>query len=273
MPIMPMPKGCVTDVSAGHHVFPCAGISYDVEIPAACAAGGCGLVLDVHGLTMNAAQEDKATGMRALGNQHGYVIVQPSAPGTPPSWNQLTDAPPMFAFVSDTATALVTNPKRAHVMGFSQGGGMTWRMVCQHADFFASASPLSGIAGCEFAAPNVPSREVPMLQVHGHKDNIVSFPNTAVPQRDAALAYWHDGAGSVFQMDATHKATRSLTAAGTPFEFWEHDYVAGNAFLGGHCSPGGADIGPSPFQFGCQDMNTFIYGQIVMQFFIAHPMS
>jgi poly(3-hydroxybutyrate) depolymerase len=270
---VPMPKGCVTSVAAGHHVFACdGGVTYDVEIPAACAAGGCGVVLDIHGYTMNAAQEDTATGMRALGTQHGYVVVQPSAPGVPASWDQATHTPLIFAFVSDVATALLTDPKRAHVMGFSQGGGMTWRMVCAHAAFFASASPMSGILGCEFVAPNVPSREVPVLQVHGHKDNVVSFPSVAVPLRDGALAYWGDGAGVVFDSNATHKATRYLTAAGTAFEFWEHDYAAGSAFLGGHCSPGGADVGPSAFQFGCADPSQFNYGQVVMAFFIAHPL-
>jgi len=248
------------------------GVTYDVEIPALCAAGGCGVVLDVHGYTMNAAQEDTATGMRALGTQHGYVVVQPSAPGVPASWDQATHTPLIFSFVSDVATALLTDPKRAHVMGFSQGGGMTWRMVCAHADFFASASPMSGILGCEFTAPNVPSREVPVLQVHGHKDNVVSFTSVAVPLRDGALAYWGDGAGVVFDSNATHKATRYLTAAGTPFEFWEHDYSAGSAFLGGHCSPGGADVGASPFQFGCADAGQFNYGQVAMAFFLAHPL-
>ena len=268
-----MPVGCVTDVSAGHHVFACAsGISYDVEIPAACTAGGCGLILDIHGYSMNAAQEDLATGMRALGDQDGYVVVQPNAPGSPPAWDQPTHVPPMFAFVSDVATAFGTNPKRAHVLGFSQGGGMTWRMVCSHADFFASASPLSGIEGCEFFPPNVPSREVPLVMVHGTQDNIVSFTSIAVPLRDAALTYWADGTGVVFAMDAGHTATRYLTAAGTPFEFYQHGYTAGSAFLGGHCAPGGADMGPSPFQFGCEGTGQFVYGQVVMSFFIAHPM-
>jgi polyhydroxybutyrate depolymerase len=269
----PMPKGCITDVSAGHHLFPClGGISYDVEIPPACAAGGCGLVVDMHGYTMNAAQEDLATGMRAQGDQHGYVVVQPNAGGVPPSWDQLTDAPAVFAFLTDAATALSTDPKRAHVMGFSQGGGMTWRLVCSHADFFASASPMSGIEGCEFIAPDAPTREVPLLMVHGHKDNLVNFTSVAIPLRDAALAFWKYGAGSVFAMDAAHTATEYQTAAGTVFEFWEHDYTAGSAILGGHCSPGGSDVGPSPLQFGCQDKGEFDYGQTVMAFFIVHPM-
>lgn len=270
---MPMAKGCVTDVSAGHHVFPCdGGINYDVEIPASCVAGGCGLVLDMHGLTMNAAQEDAGTGMRVRGQQHGYVVVQPNAPGIPASWDQATHVPLVFAFISDVATALATDPKRAHVMGFSQGGGMTWRMICAHADFFASAAPLAGVFGCEFVPPNAPSREVPTLQLHGHKDNILNFAVYAIPERDAAIKFWKHGAGTVIEKDAGHTATRYVTAAGTPLELWEHDYSAGSIIIGGHCFPGGSDVGSSPFQFGCQETGTFVVGGLAMEFFMAHPM-
>ena len=268
-----MPVGCVTDVSAGHHVFACdGGISYDVEVPTVCASGGCGLIIDIHGFTMNADQEEAATGMQVRGNDNGYVVIQPTAPGTPHSWDQAAHAPLVFSFVQDASTAFATDAHRAHVMGFSQGGGMTWRMVCAHADFFASAAPLSGLAGCEFSGANVPSREVPVVMVHGHLDNVVSFTGIGIPQRDAALAYWNDAAGVVFDTDAAHTATRYLTPSGTPFELYEHDYTAGSPILGGHCSPGGSDVGASPFQFGCQQSGTFVYGAVAMQFFLDHPL-
>jgi hypothetical protein len=269
---VPMPKGCLTDVSAGHHVFPCAGgLTYDVDVPPACAAGGCGLVLDMHGYTMNADSENAGTDMRAHGQQHGYVVVQPTAQLLT-GWVQATDAPSVFAFVADAAAALATDPKRAHVLGFSQGGGMTWRMICDHADFFASAAPLSALTGCEWSPPLAPTREVPTLQVHGHKDSVLAFSVYGIPERDAALAFWKDGAGAVIETDAGHTATRYLSPSGTPFEFWEHDYAAPNALFGGHCFPGGTDVGPGLTQFGCADANTFAVGAVAMAFFVAHPM-
>src|SRR5262245_55004857 len=174
--------GCVDSLPAGHHELPCdGGIVYDVEVPAACTSQPCGLIVDMHGFTMNGDSEDANTGMRALGQQHGYVVVQPTAPGTPPGWTQSTDAPLVFAFLQDVAIVLGTDPKRAHAMGFSQGGGMTFRMVCAHADFFASVSPIGAITGCEFSGANTPSEEVDILQVHGHDDVIVDFDAVAVP--------------------------------------------------------------------------------------------
>ena len=268
----PPPPLCAADISVGHHVFTCdGGIKYDVEIPPSCAVAGCGLVVDIHGFTMNADLENKGTQMQALGKKNSYIIIQPTAPGLPASWDQTTHAPLVFAFVEGLGAALAADPKRIHAMGFSQGGGMTWRLLCAHADYFASASPLGGLAGCEFTGANVPGQEIPILQVHGRKDAVVNFQSIALPQRDAALAYWMNGPGVVLEDDGMHKATRYTTAAGTRFELWEHDYVAGSFILGGHCFPGGIDKGASPFQFGCTAAGTFIYGELAMQFFLDHP--
>ncbi|HEY5947201.1 MAG TPA: hypothetical protein VIV40_16975 [Kofleriaceae bacterium] len=94
----------------------------------------------------------------------------------------------------------------------------------------------------------------------------------AIPQRDAALRYWTDDAGILVEMDGGHTVTRYVSPSGTPLEFWEHDYAAGSFVLGGHCFPGGTDIGPSPLQFGCADEDTFVVGERVMRFFLDHPM-
>jgi poly(3-hydroxybutyrate) depolymerase len=64
---------------------------------------------------------------------------------------------------------------------------MTLRLLCTHADFFASGAPIGALEGCEFEGANAPSEEVDILQVHGHSDAVVSFDAVAIPQRDAIL--------------------------------------------------------------------------------------
>jgi poly(3-hydroxybutyrate) depolymerase len=271
--------GCLKDVSAGHHEVGCdGGITYEVEIPAACTQGPCGLVVDMHGYTMNADSEDENTGMRALGQQHGYVVVQPTAPKDGfqlPSWDQPAHAPLVHKFLADLAASLPIDPKRIHAMGFSQGGGMTLRLMCGHADFFASVAPIGGLAGCEMSGQNTPSEEVDILQVHGHTDAIVSFPNVAVPQHQNILGAWPFGQPAVLEEDAGHKATRWTTPTGTVHEFWEHEYEtsAQVLFVGlkGHCVPGGNDFDGSPAGYSCENTGTFVFGQLAMAFFLAHP--
>lgn len=272
-------QGCLQDLTAGHHEVSCeGGIAYDVEIPDACPGGGCGLVVDIHGYTMTGDSEDENTGMRALGQAHGYVVVQPTAPTDAlglPSWDQATHAPLVHRFVADVADALVVDRTRVHAMGFSQGGGMTFRLLCDHADLFASGAPIGALAGCPFEGAESPSEEVDIMQVHGRKDAVVSFDAIAIPQRDDALAAWPFGAPEVFEEDDMHRATRWTTSGGTTFELWEHDYTtsAEVAFFAieGHCVPGGEDFDGIPAGYSCEDEGTFVFGDLAMAFFEAHP--
>lgn len=267
-------NGCITDTTAGHHAFTCDGIAYDVSVPPNCASG-CGLILDVHGATMDATMEDANTNMRALGAQHGFVVVQPNANPAPPasSWNPLTDDAKVFAFLQGALAAWTIDPKRVHMTGFSQGGMMTFRFLCKHADVFASMAPAAG-DGCTFTPGDTPSREVPVLYMHGTKDALISFLGGAIPQRNEVVAGWQMGPGQVIASDPAYTRTRYTSPSGTPFEFLQHDYAATSFVLGGHCYPGSADPGNAKgqlFPFGCVGPDAFTWGDEVMKFFLAHP--
>ena len=288
------PTGCVTDVTAGHHSFSCDSITYEVEIPSACTSGGCGVVFDVHGATMTAAAQDKSTGLRATAGALGYVVVQPTAPlvlSSYHSWTPATDDPKVWTFLQQTVTALLINPKKIHFTGFSQGGAMTYRMLCAHADVLASVAPVAAADGqtfgtvsppfvldCAFTGSALPSRQVPILQMHGTADALVPF-SKATQQRDAAVSAWALGAPVTVTTNAKFVHTRYTSASGTVVEFLQHDYVAPTNlvyYLGGHCLPGGQDLPTSSIPsatmyFSCSEPTGFSWGQMVMQFFVAHP--
>jgi polyhydroxybutyrate depolymerase len=271
------PQGCITKVSAGQHRFSCDGLAYDVMVPAACAAGGCGLVLDVHGATMSAAIEDSNTNMRALGTQKGFVVVQPNALPAPPlqmtNWNPATDDDKVLALVKLARTVFQIDAKRVHMTGFSSGGAMAFRILCKHADAFASIAAAAG-PGCTFAAGDMPSREVPLLYMQGTRDKLENYQSSAIPQRDKIIAGWKMGPGAAVAGDAKYKRTRYTSPSGTAFEFIQHDYVASAFLLGGHCYPGSSDPGNAQGQmmpFGCTGTTAFAWGEEAMAFFLAHP--
>lgn len=274
----PAPDGCFSATSAGHHAFDCDGIRYEVEVSSACALGGCGLIFDVHGATMDAAEEDANTNLRALGSAAGYVVVQPTAPRAAigPSWDPARDDPRVFSFLELTMRAMRIDPDRVHFTGFSQGGFMTWRMLCQHADLFASVAPAAACGTlfphCSFSGADRPSREIPVLYVHGRGDIIVS--GCAAAQRDAVVAGWSMTMDTVVSMDADHTWSRWRSPSGTPFEFVDHDWSAYSYLLRGHCLPGSTDIGTDRFGtngYACLDSNAVNWGQEVLAFFQAHP--
>lgn len=277
----PVPDDCITDVTAGHHVYMCSDLAWDVEIPVQCLDAPCGMIFDVHGLTMSADMQDANTDMRARGREHGYIVVQPNAQPAPPaaSWNPDVDDGKVFDFMQRTAAAFHVDPDRWHVTGFSQGGFMSWRFVCAHADVLASAAPGAAcgndfpIADCQFTADEAPSEPIDILYMHGTADVVVGYA-CAQPRRDAVIAHFGLGEGELVEQDDDHRWTR-YTGDGMVFEYLEHDYSGVSLLAGGHCFPGSDDtVGELPGQiapFACQGPDAFVWGEVVMQFFVDHP--
>ena len=263
------------NVSAGTRDYPCDGLRYRATIPASCLTAACGLIFDVHGFTMSAEMQEANTKLSARGPGRGFIVVQPSANPAPPlaSWTPGSDDDKVFATVELFARVFHTDPKRLHFTGFSQGGAMTWRMLCRHADAWASVAPAAE-GGCPFTSSNRPSREVPTLYLFGTLDSIVSYPGTAVPQRNAVVSGWGMSGPVTVAADAGYSRVRYTSDAGTPFEYVTHQYTGTCLVaIGGHCFPGSTDPGTATGQtcsFRCNGMNGFDWGTEVLEWFDSH---
>jgi poly(3-hydroxybutyrate) depolymerase len=170
---------CDTDLPQGFFQVSCENMSFDVSFPGICPDGGCGLIVDVHGYTGSGATAESHTGMHALGNEAGYVVVQPNNPKQ--SWDHTTDDDRIRSFLDRLIDGLALDRNRIHFGGFSQGGTMTWRFICDHSDLIASASPAAAGAtymddfpdpsiSCDFDVEGSPAHEVDILYVHGRSD-------------------------------------------------------------------------------------------------------
>lgn len=282
----PVPKGCVTDVSAGDHVFTCNGLKVDARVPAACEAPGCGLILELHGDTGNGLLMDGHVTLRDRGATSGFVVVAPTGPpfggGQPGStWSSAND-PSLVDIVQTFATVFRVNKKKVHVAGFSRGGFVTWRLLCDHADLFASASPGGagegsgfGEATC-FSQGRAPSRKIPILLLMGQTDASVGYASmTAI--RDAAVkAYGVTGPKTLAQ-DANYRHDQWTGADGAIFETLDHAYETVSpgpwASAKGHCIPGSTTDPQAPqYAIPCKLPNAFVWGEEIMKFFLAHPM-
>lgn len=279
-PVASAPKklACITARASG--TVECDGLRYEVMVPKACETRSCGVVLDIHGLSMSARMEDANTGMRALGEKYGYVVIQPSANPAPadrsfglpdpkmPIWLPDIDEARIYAFLEHAVDKLAIDRDRVHMTGFSLGAMMTLRIFCKHADTFASIAPASGAKGCAFDAHEMPSRQAPILYLHGHADQLVPF-YSGKELRDRIVRAW--------QMRPISPATgvRYESPSGVVFEFVEHALSSKyRADLGGHCVPGSHDAGDAPGQklsFACEGPSPFVWGELVMDFFRAHP--
>jgi len=290
---MPVDDACFPHPAAGHSSYTCNGVAFDVEVPAQCIVGGCGIILDIHGLTMSGLMEDANTELRTRGGAAGFVVIQPSATPAPPqsSWTE-SDEPKVFDILTRAIAVYGIDPDRVHVTGFSQGGFMTWRFLCAHADVLASVAPAAAAsncasaggagpiqAACSFTGQELPSRKLSILYMHGRADeNYIPF-SCAQPQVDAIASAWSLHADGVVSSGAGYTRTRWSDASVT-VELLAHDYTStaqvpfvSASELQGHCFPGSNDPGTQPgqlFSFRCEQPAGFMWGDEIVQFFLAH---
>ncbi len=286
--VPPMPSGCITDVAAGDHVFTCGGLRVDARVPAACGAPGCGLILVLHGDTGSGLLMDEHVKLRDLGDQHGYVVVAPSGPpfgqGLPGgTWHAENDAT-LIDIVDQFTGVFRVDPKKVHVTGFSRGGFVTWRLLCDHADRFASAAPAGagdganfGEATC-FSQGRAPARDLPILFLMGRTDVSVGY-GAMVQIRDAAIAQYGATGPQVLVQDGAYVHGRWTGAAGQTgvIETLDHAYETVDpgpwSDARGHCIPGSAMDPQAPqYAIPCKLPNAFVWGDKVMEFFLAHPL-
>ncbi|HEY0195331.1 MAG TPA: alpha/beta fold hydrolase [Kofleriaceae bacterium] len=284
----PVAAGCITDVSAGDHAFTCGGLQVDARIPAACEAAGCGLILELHGDTGSGLLMDGHTNLRALGAQHGYIVIAPSGPPygggeAGSTWHATNDAT-LVDMVRQFAAVFRVDARKIHVTGFSRGGFVTWRLLCDHADLFASAAPAGagdgtsfGEATC-FTPGRTPSRHIPILFMMGRTDQSVGYASM-VKIRNAALTAYATPAPNAPQiLDQDASYTHNRWASGDALiETFDHAYqtVADGPFgdAQGHCIAGSTSDPYAPqYAIPCKLPNAFIWGEQVMAFFVAHPM-
>jgi polyhydroxybutyrate depolymerase len=158
------------------------------------------LLLDIHGLTSNAAQESAYTAGSAA-EKAGYFLVFPE--GLEASWNagdccggsaakNVDDVGYLVALVGEVARQLCVDKKRVYATGMSNGGFMSHRLACEAANVFAAVAPVAGMLGIPPATCK-PSRPVPVLHFHGKADAIVPYEGGGIvgvhPFRSARASF------------------------------------------------------------------------------------
>ncbi len=283
----PVAAGCITEVTTGDHVYSCGGLMVDVRIPAVCQAPGCGLILELHGDTGTGLLMDAHVKLRDLGAQRGYIVVAPTGPpyggGQPGStWHDTNDAT-LIDLVTQVMTVFRVDDRKIHVTGFSRGGFVTWRLLCDHADLFASAAPAGAGNGAGFGEDTcfetgrAPSRKLPILFLMGRTDVSVGYAAMQTI-RDAAIANYAATGPNVLVTDPGYTHNRWSGPNGAVIETFDHAYETVTpgpwSSARGHCIPGSAMDPQAPqYAIPCKQPNAFVWGEQVMDFFVAHPKS
>ncbi len=155
--------------------------SYDPDSPAP-------LVVLLHGYTGSGAGTEAYVRLRPLAEEFGFLYAYPD--GTLDRigsrfWNAtdaccnffnsgVDDSGYLRDFVDAVAAQCNVDPRRVYFVGHSNGGFMSYRMACDHADVVAA---IASLAGATFFEPSdcTPSEPVHVLQIHGTADGVINY--------------------------------------------------------------------------------------------------
>jgi polyhydroxybutyrate depolymerase len=162
------------------------------------------LLIVMHGLYLDPAAEEAASGLDAVADSQDVALAYPAGIGG--SWNAGNCCGDAHAQRTDDVGFLVrivqlvqqTRPidlDRVYLAGFSNGGMMALKAECDRPDVFAAAVSVSGT----LQAPCSGLRPVDAMMIHGERDTTVPYrgqklskflgvPLTAVPEAAARLA-------------------------------------------------------------------------------------
>jgi len=171
------------------------------------------LIVLLHGFGSSPAVVESYFGLESLADTYDFLYVAPG--GTPDTngtlyWNATDACCDFDGAGTDHSTALLqlvqhvqdtysVDPARIYFVGHSNGGFMSYRMACDHADVVAAVVSL---AGATWSDPTrcAPSAPVSVLQIHGTADTTITyadgvFGGRAHPGALATAAAWasYDG--------------------------------------------------------------------------------
>lgn len=189
----------------------------DVHVPPSYRKGTpAPLLVLLHGYSASGELQAKYLGIQAATDAAGMLFVAPD--GTTnvigmKFWNatdaccakgrdQVDDSTYLLAVIDQVKAEYDVDPNRVFVVGHSNGGFMSYRMACDHADVIAAIVSLEG-ATYEDPADCTPSEPVSTLEVHGTADETIAYDGGEIlgrtyPGAEQTVATWaaYDGCSS-----------------------------------------------------------------------------
>jgi polyhydroxybutyrate depolymerase len=152
------------------------------------------LVVNLHGYTNTGAVQEAYFQLAPLAESREFLYAYPTGTSDAfgnPFWNAtdaccdlfnsgVDDAAYLLELIRQIRLQLNVDVWRVHFVGHSNGGFMSYRMACDHADVVAS---IGSLAGATFLDPAdcTPVTPVHVLQVHGTNDATIGYNGGSVP--------------------------------------------------------------------------------------------
>ncbi|MDS9470174.1 PHB depolymerase family esterase [Paracoccus sp. MBLB3053] len=273
----PVPEALPLGASFKTDRFTCqpGARDYLTYVPASASKGAKGLVLMLHGCTQTNADFAIGTGMNALAEQHGFVVVYPQqsrGDNAQSCWNWFSPAdqrrgrgePAILAGIAThVAKTHGIRPAETFVAGLSAGAAMAVILGQTYPEVFAAVGTHAGLAhgiardvpsafaamaGSAFAEPQRPAERspIPTIIFQGSADLTVNPANADRIARDVLSA---GPEVTLFETATSHQNGRNYVRETTTasdgtvlMEYWKIDGL-GHAWSGGN--PSGSYVDPT----------------------------
>jgi polyhydroxybutyrate depolymerase len=154
--------------------------SYRVHIPSGLdRTRPAPVVLSMHGLYSTSQQQQAISGWDQTSNTYKFVVAYPQ--GYNNRWNvvgfnpTIDDTGFLKAVVDHLSARVRIAPNRIYLSGISLGGGLSHRMACEQADYYAAAAPFVFHLWSSPTLACNPSRAIAVTEYAGLDDTLVRY--------------------------------------------------------------------------------------------------
>jgi len=214
------------------------------------------LVLNLHGYTSNADQQQLYTQMNTTADANDFLVVYPN--GIANYWNAFGAGADDVKFLD----SLIERIKRSHKIdtrciyscGMSNGGFMSYTLACQLSHKIAAIASVTGVLSNSSQQNCALSHKMPVMQIHGTADPTVNY-QTGVANAmgvEQTLNFWIDTNNCVLNQDTINVPNTNTTDGCTAqlIRYRQCDALSEVYFYkivgGGHTWPGAFPIAAGP---------------------------
>lgn len=156
--------------------------------------GNYPLVLNLHGLTSNASQQELYSAFNSVSDDNNFIVCYPN--GVNSSWNSgfetgVDDVGFINELLDRLETEYAIDKQRIYSTGMSNGGFMSYKLACEMTDRLAAIASVTGSMVKSELEACTPSRPIPVMQIHGTADDVVPYNGSSqLVAVETLVEYW-----------------------------------------------------------------------------------
>ncbi len=200
---------------------------FEVHVPPGSGKAPAPLLILLHGFSVDGAIQEAYFELTPVADEHGMLYVH--LDGTVNAvgarfWNatdaccdprdHVDDTAYIEAVITDVKSRYHVDPDRVFLVGHSNGGFMSYRMACDHADEIAAIVSLAGATWADSSRCR-PSEPVAILEIHGTADRTIYYGGGTIlrsryPSAEQTVAAWARYDGCRKRADRPERVRRAI---------------------------------------------------------------